>query len=91
LNLYDDTAFVLRAGALLGLVITAAGLIMQMLAMAYSDTVLAAGIVVLIASPFAGVIMSLTDLVRMKDMKWACVAALLTAIVSAGLVLAFFL
>lgn len=71
------TARTLRAGIFLGLALIVAGLLA-------GEDALRAGVLVLIASPLAGVLVTLICLVREKDWFWVMVAGILLAIVLAG-------
>lgn len=76
LNRY--TALTLRAGILLGLVLIVVGLFA-------GDDVLWWGMLVLIASPLAGVVATLVCLLRERDMFWASVAVVLIIITAIGI------
>ena len=79
------TALVLRAGIILGLVLIIIGLAETMTG--GEDSILYAGVLVLIASPFAGVIATFLCLVKEKDWFWVLVAGILLIITCAGVVL----
>lgn len=79
------TALVLRAGILLGLALIIIGLAVTMTG--GEDSILYAGVLVLIASPFAGVIATFLCLVKEKDWFWVLVAGILLIITCAGVVL----
>lgn len=71
------TALTLRAGVVLGLALTAAGLLA-------GDWILRLGILVLIASPLAGVFATLICLIRERDTFWTSVAVVLVIITALG-------
>lgn len=79
------TALVLRAGIVVGLVLIVIGLCATMTR--GDDSILYAGILVLIASPFAGVIATFLCLLKERDWFWVLVAGILLAITCAGVVL----
>ena len=79
------TALVLRAGIMLGLALIIIGLAVTMTG--GEDSILYAGVLVLIASPFAGVIATFLCLVKEKDWFWVLVAGILLIITCAGVVL----
>lgn len=79
------TALVLRAGIVLGLILITIGLAVTMTG--GEDSILHAGVLVLIASPFAGVIATFLCLVKEKDWFWVLVAGILLMITCAGVVL----
>lgn len=83
MNLNRSTAFTLRAGVVLGMALMAIGLVMSM--SGSDDTVLRAGILVLILSPFAGVVVSFICLLREKDVFWSAVAGILLMITVSGI------
>ncbi len=85
MTLNKITALVLRAGIVLGLVLIIIGLAVTMTG--GDDSILYAGVLVLIASPFAGVIATFLCLVREKDWFWVLVAGILLIITCAGVVL----
>ncbi len=79
------TALVLRSGIILGLGLIIIGLAVTMTG--GDDSILYAGVLVLIASPFAGVIATFLCLVKEKDWFWVLVAGILLVITCAGVVL----
>ena len=82
MTLEHSTAMTLRVCVILGIALMAVGLAMSMAGM--GDGVLYAGILVLIASPFVGVVVTFASLVRLKDWYWAGIAAVLLCITAAG-------
>ena len=82
MNPNRSTALTLRVGVVIGIALMAAGLAVSM--SGHGETVLYAGILVLILSPFAGVIATFASLVSLKDWFWATVAAALLCITAAG-------
>ncbi|MDO5852511.1 MAG: hypothetical protein Q4Q62_00280 [Thermoplasmata archaeon] len=84
MNMNKATALTLRAGVVLGMVLMAAGLCVSMTG--GGDSLLRAGILVLIASPFAGVIVTFLCLVIERDTFWASVAGILLIITTAGVI-----
>ncbi len=85
MSLNKLTALVLRAGIVLGLILITIGLAVTMTG--GEDSILYAGVLVLIASPFAGVIATFLCLVKEKDWFWVLVAGILLMITCAGVVL----
>lgn len=83
MNLNRSTAFTLRAGVVLGMALMAIGLVMSM--GGSGDTVLRAGILVLILSPFAGVVVSFICLLGERDVFWSTVAGILLLITVSGI------
>lgn len=69
-------------GGIAGIVLIAAGLVLSMTG--FGDSVLWLGILVLIASPMAGVFVSMIALLSEKDRKWAAVAMLLILLTVIG-------
>lgn len=79
------TALTLRAGVVLGMILMIVGLAVS--AMDGGDSVLYFGVLVLIASPLAGVVVTLLCLLREKDRFWAMVAGILLMITIAGVLI----
>lgn len=79
------TALTLRAGVVLGMILMVIGLAMS--AMDGGDSVLYFGVLVLIASPLAGVVVTLLCLLREKDRFWAMIAGILLMITIAGVLI----
>ncbi|MBR4503590.1 MAG: DUF1634 domain-containing protein [Candidatus Methanomethylophilaceae archaeon] len=86
MNLNKTTARTLRVGIIIGMALIAIGLILS--ALGYGNSMLSAGILILIISPLAGVIASFAALATEKDWFWASIAAILLAITVVGMVLA---
>lgn len=85
MNLEKSTAFTLRAGIVVGTVLMVAGLCMSMYGA--GDSVLYAGVLVLILSPFLGVLASFASLLIQKDYFWAGVATVLIVITTIGMLI----
>ena len=83
MELNKSTALLLRAVVVIGMVLMVAGIAAELLGM--GDGLLYAGILVLILSPFAGIIVSLACLLKERDMFWAMVAGILLAITVVGI------
>lgn len=79
------TALTLRAGVVLGIILMVIGLAVS--AMDGGDSVLYFGVLVLIASPLAGVVVTLLCLLREKDRFWAMIAGILLMITIAGVLI----
>lgn len=79
------TALTLRAGVVLGMILMVVGLAVS--AMNGGDSVLYFGVLVLIASPLAGVVVTLLCLLREKDRFWAMIAGILLMITIAGVLI----
>jgi uncharacterized membrane protein len=88
-NLNDSTAKMLWYGGITGIALIVAGLIFA--ATGFGDSVLWVGVLVLIASPMAGVAVSMTILFLEKDYKWAAVAMLLIVLSAAGAAVSWFI
>ncbi len=86
MNLNKTTALTLRIGVVIGLILITAGLFLSMTD--NGDVLLYFGILILIASPFLGVIASLVCLLKEKDTFWAMVAVILLVITATGAILA---
>lgn len=79
------TALTLRVGVVLGMILMVVGLAVS--AMDGGDSVLYFGVLVLIASPLAGVVVTLLCLLREKDRFWAMIAGILLMITIAGVLI----
>ena len=79
------TALTLRAGVVLGMILMVVGLAVS--AMDGGDSVLYFGVLVLIASPLAGVVVTLLCLLGEKDRFWAMIAGILLMITIAGVLI----
>ena len=75
----------LRAGIVLGMVLMIIGLLVE--STGGDDTILYAGMLVLIISPFLGVIVSFVSLLSEKDWIWAIVAGILIVITTTGILM----
>lgn len=84
MNLNKSTAFALETCILLGIVITAAGLLIAETSV--GDIVLKIGIFVLICSPVVSIAASYLVLLEKKDWRWLKVATVLIAVLAAGVV-----
>lgn len=85
MNLNRSTAMTLRAGIVLGMVLMVIGLLIE--STGGDDTLLYTGMLVLIISPFLGVIVSFVSLLSEKDWIWAIVAGILIAITTTGILM----
>ena len=85
MNLNRSTALTLRAGIVLGMILMVIGLLVE--STGGDDTILYAGILVLIISPFLGVIVSFVSLLSEKDWIWAIVAGILIVITTTGILM----
>ena len=85
MELNKSTALMLRAVVVIGMVLMVAGIAAELLGM--GDSLLHAGILVLILSPLAGIIVSLACLLKERDMFWAMVAGILLAITVVGILI----
>ena len=87
MNMNRMTALTLRIGMTLGIAIMIIGLVLD--AMSMGQDVLFAGVLILIASPFLGVIVTTVALISSGDRKWSLVAIILIAIISIGVILSW--
>ena len=88
MTLNSETAWILRAGTSAGLIIMAVGLLLS--SFEFSNYLLNAGVLVLIFTPPAGILVSTKCLIQEKDWYWVKVAVLLIVIVAAGAVFSYF-
>lgn len=85
MSLEHSTALTLRIGVVSGLVLTVIGLIIQYIGM--GDGVIYAGILILIASPFLGVVTTTVCLFLEKDVYWGIIGAILLVITGSGILM----
>ena len=85
MNLNRSTAMTLRAGIVLGMILMVIGLLVE--STGGDDTLLYTGMLVLIISPFLGVIVSFVSLLSEKDWIWAIVAGILIVITTTGILM----
>ena len=84
---YDSTAFALRYNMLTGIVIVFIGTILFLLDTDRCMDVIWLGILVLILSPFIGILVTTVSLAIEKDMKWVTVAMILITVTTIGMIL----
>ena len=84
-DLNRSTATTLRVGIVIGMVLMLAGLCLYF--MDGTDTLIYIGLLVLIVSPFLGVIASFVVLVIERDWRWAAVATILFVVTAIGIVI----
>jgi len=87
MNMNRMTALTLRIGMTLGIAVMIIGLVLD--ASSMGQDVLFAGVLILIASPFLGVIVTTVALISSGDRKWSLVAIILIAIISIGVILSW--
>ena len=88
MSLNDETSWVLRWGTMVGLAIMAVGLVLSFAV--FSEDIIAAGILVLIFTPAAGVVISTKCLIQGKEGPWIRVAALLIVILVIGMIISYY-
>lgn len=81
MNLNRSTALALRIGIIAGMVLMIVGLLLS------SEDALHAGVLILIISPFLGILVSFVALIIEKDWKWVLVAAILIVITVTGIII----
>ncbi len=89
MSLNEETSRVLKYTTLIGLSIMIVGLALS--SFDFSETLLTVGVLILIFSPFAGVLVSTKCLVKEKDRDWSKVAVLLVFILIAGMIISYVL
>ena len=87
MSLNEETSSVLKYGTLLGLSIMIVGLLLS--SFDFSDKILAVGVLVLIFTPFAGVLTSTKCLVQEKDRFWVRIALLLLTVLVIGMIVSY--
>lgn len=74
---------VIQTGTIIGIAILALGLLLS--GTDCGHDILLVGAVILVFTPFAGILMSLACLLKAGDKKWATVAVILIIVVIVGL------
>ncbi len=87
MSLNGETATVLKYGTIVGLSIMIVGLFLS--SFDFSKTLLAVGLLALIFTPFAGVLVSTKCLIQEKDKVWSGIALLLVTILIVGMVISY--
>jgi len=90
-RLYENTASALRYGIVTGIIIIAVGLMVSSFDTEYEDRILWFGILIMLATPLFGIVVSMISLAAEKDWKWVSVAAVLLSIIAAGILIAYFM
>jgi uncharacterized membrane protein len=90
MNLENNTAFVLKYGAIIGVIIVAIGVLAHIADLSYYEMIMTAGITIIVLTPFAGVLVSMVTLSVNKE-KHAHAAFALAAIIIAGMFIALWL
>ena len=91
MRLYENTASALRYGIVTGIIIIAVGLMVSSFDTEYEDRILWFGILIMLATPLFGIVVSMISLAAEKDWKWVSVAAVLLSIIAAGILIAYFM
>ena len=91
MRLYENTASALRYGIVTGIIIIAVGLMTSSFDTEYEDRILWFGILIMLATPLFGIVVSMISLAAEKDWKWVSVAAVLLSIIAAGILIAYFM
>ena len=87
MSLNEETSSVLKYGTLLGLSIMIVGLLLS--SFDFSDKILAVGVLVLIFTPFAGVLTSTKCLIQEKDRFWVRIALILVTVLIIGMIVSY--
>lgn len=87
MSLNEETSSVLKYGTLIGLAVMVVGLVLS--SFEFSDTLLAAGVLILIFAPFAGVLTSTKCLIQEKDRFWVKIALILVTVLIIGMIISY--
>ena len=79
----DATSLALKCCVIVGIALATVGLMIS--EYEYGDPIMWAGLLVLIASPFVGILATFAGLIAEKDKKWIIVATILIAVILVGL------
>ncbi|MCL2295674.1 MAG: DUF1634 domain-containing protein [Methanomassiliicoccaceae archaeon] len=83
MKMHDATSLALRCCLFIGVAVLAIGLLLS--GGDHGNDIMWTGVLILIASPFAGVLVTCIYLIAEKDWKWAKVAIVLIALITAFL------
>jgi len=86
-----STSFVLRYGALIGVVIVTIGVIAHIVDHSYYGIIMTAGVAVIVFTPFVGKIVSFVMLSLEREKMYAVAALALIAITIVGMLIGFWL
>jgi uncharacterized membrane protein len=75
----DATSLALKFCLFLGIILLVAGLVFS--EQDYGDKILWTGALILIVSPFVGILVTYAHLIREKDWMWARIATVLTVLI----------
>ena len=89
MTLYENTAAALRYGIVTGIIVIAIGLMVSSFDTEYEDRILWFGILIMLATPLFGIVVSMISLAMEKDWKWVGVASVLLSIIAVGIILAY--
>ena len=91
MNLEESTSLVLRYGSTIGILVIAVGLLARLAGIQYDETVMTAGILTIVFTPFAGMVVSFAVLSIKKERRYALSALALIVITLLGMLIAFYL
>ncbi|NLL94692.1 MAG: hypothetical protein GX224_02905 [Thermoplasmatales archaeon] len=86
---FAATGIVLKYGVYVGAAIIAVGLLGLFLGTGWHEAVIAAGVAVVMATPFVGLLTATEKLLSIRDYKWALVSIAVVAITVAGAAMAW--
>ena len=89
MTLYKNTAAALRYGIVVGIIVIAIGLMTSSFDTSLEDRILWFGILIMLATPLFGIVVSMISLAMEKDWKWVSVASVLLSIIAVGIILAY--
>jgi len=88
-NLNEDLSFVLRYGAMIGILIVAVGLAIDLIGIGYGKHVMTAGVAIIVLTPLAGIIVSFASLTANGERRYALSALSLVAIAVIGILIGY--
>jgi len=91
MTLEENVSFVLRCGAIIGIVMVVIGLVTDLIGIGYNRDIMTAGIATIVFTPFAGMIVSFVTLSMDREKKYAVSALALIVISAAGMLVAYLL
>ena len=79
------TSRVIRTGTVIGIAILAIGLLLS--GINFGEKIMLAGVIILVMTPLAGILTSMTCLFKSGDRTWGMVSVVLVAVVVIGLLI----
>lgn len=90
MNLEVHLSFVLRYGSLIGVIVTALGLLLHFAGAEVYESIIITGIVVIVLTPFAGMVVSFISLAANRERGYAISVLILIMMTLAGISIGYY-